>query len=352
MFAFKSFFRSWYGSWAVFIYLAAASSVLIAFCTTPASLSASITMQKHLVIFVFSFVLMLLAVLLIGYVVYLLDRDIYLQQHELQRYGIQFVVLVVLLGAIARLTVDMLYALCFGIDQQREEYFERYFVGVMFCLTMVQVYYAFRKERKLRIFARMRVLVMRVAMQHHQARLDDLITDRDKHIARLHTQLEEQRSLYEQELRELKGRKQRLRNNYERLNRNENRLKECFKEVNEQIEVMLGAEREWVTVSQISFFYLKEGSSRSKLVDVVLLDGREGSVDMDSLSKIEKRWPNLFFRASRSVLIQYFAIRSYAKVGDTYSVHLYGNKQNHHVLTAQSYERLVEIRQEWERAIH
>ncbi|ULT25067.1 hypothetical protein KUH03_40465 [Sphingobacterium sp. E70] len=152
---------------------------------------------------------------------------------------------------------------------------------------------------------------------------------------------------YEHELNELRNRKQRLRANHDRLSSDENRLKACLKEVSQQIEVMIGAVNEWVRITQIAYFHLKEGSARSKLVDVRLLDGREGTVDIDSLAKIEKLWPNVFFRAGRGLLIQQLAIKDQYKEGNDYIVQLLGIDQEQLKVPAEAYDRLLKIREEW-----
>ena len=141
MTALRFFFRSWYGNVLILMLLAATSSFLITFYTTALSVPWSITLEKHLMIFLFSFVLMLVAILPISYVIYRLDANSYLRQHELLRYIIQFILLVLLIGAVALRVVYAVYFTFFRVDLQKSEYFERDYVVVMFCLIMVQVYY-------------------------------------------------------------------------------------------------------------------------------------------------------------------------------------------------------------------
>lgn len=336
MITLKSFFRSWYGTLWIILLLAAISSCMVTFYTTEESLFSSITMKKHGLIFLFSLVLMLLAIVPVAFVIYKLDSYKFLGQNEIIRYLIQFALLVLVLGAVALRIVYKVYLVVFGQDLQKGDYFERDFVVVMFCFIMVQFYYAFRKERKINNYKKKRVKVM----QKWLLKKDEQIRSEEKKSNELRIQ-------YEQELNELRNRKQRLRANHDRLSSDENRLKACLKEVTQQIEVMIGATNEWVRITQIAYFHLKEGSAKSKLVDVRLLDGREGTVDMDSLAKIERQWPNLFFRAGRGLLIQQLAIKDQYKEGNDYIVQLLGIDQEQLKVPAEAYDRLLKIREEW-----
>jgi Bacterial cell division membrane protein len=336
MITLKSFFRSWYGTLWIILLLAAISSCMVTFYTTEESLFSSITMKKHGLIFLFSLVLMLLAIVPVAFVIYKLDSYKFLGQNEIIRYLIQFALLVLVLGAVALRIVYKVYLVVFGQDLQKGDYFERDFVVVMFCFIMVQFYYAFRKERKINNYKKKRVKVMQ-----------KWLLQKDEQIRAEEKKSNELRRHYEHELNELRNRKQRLRANHDRLSSDENRLKACLKEATEQVEVMIGAINEWVRIPQIAYFHLKEGSAKSKLVDVRLLDGREGTVDIDSLAKIEKLWPNLFFRAGRGLLIQQLAIKDQYKEGNDYIVQLLGIDQEQLKVPAEAYDRLLKIREEW-----
>lgn len=336
MITLKSFFRSWYGNLGIILLLACISSFLVTFYTTEEALFSSITMEKHGLVFLFSWVLMLLAIVAVAFVIYKLDSHTFLGQNEIFRYPLQFLILVLLLGAIALRVVYKIYLALFGVDLQQKDYFERDFVVVMFCLIMVQFYYAFRKERKISNYREKRVKVM----QKWHLQKEEQIRAAEKNSNEL-------RLYYENELNELRSRKQRLRANHDRLSIHENRLKACLKEATEQVEVMIGAVNERVRIPQIAYFYLKEGSAKSKLVDVRLLDGREGTVDIDSLAKIEKQWPNLFFRAGRGLLIQHLAIKDQHRVGSDYIVELFGAHQEQLKVPAEAYNRLLKMREEW-----
>lgn len=335
-----SFFRSWYGDTKLFVLFAAFSSFLVTFYTTSHSLASSITLERHLVMFCFSFLLLLLAMVPIGYTVYRLDMNTYLGKHELLRYLLQFVVLVLFLSAIALRVVYKVYFVVFGTDLQKTQYFERDFVVVMFCLIMVQMYYVIRKERNMRNFG----------IRRRQVMQERLIQEKQV-IAELHLAIEEQRLRYENELADIRGRKQRLRACHDQLTINEKRIKACLREATDQIEVMIGVANEWVRIPQVAYFHLKEGSARSKLVDVKLLDGREGTVDMDSLVKLEKRWPYLLFRAGRGLLIQHLAIKDQYKDNGEYIVELYGVHSERHKLAAEVYEKLLKIKDDWREVI-
>jgi len=332
----KSFFRSWYGNSWIILLLAGISSCFITFYTTYESFFSSITMEKHGVIFLFSWILMLLAITPVAYVVYKLDTSTYLGQNDKIRYPMQFLVLVLLLGAIALRVVYKIYLGLFGVDLQKRDYFERDFVVVMFCLIMVQFYYAFRRERIRSNYRKKRSKVMQ-----------KWLLQKDKQIKSQEIKNNELRMHYEHELAELKSRKQRLRANHDRLSSHETRLKACLKEATQQLEVMIGAANEWVRIPQVAYFHLKEGSAKSKLVDVRLLDGREGTVDMDSLTKIEKLWPNLFFRAGRGMLIQHMAIKDQYKDENDYIVELFGESNERLKVSVEAYDRLLEIKREW-----
>lgn len=332
----KSFFRSWYGNSWIILLLAGISSCFITFYTTYESFFSSITMEKHGVIFLFSWILMLLAITPVAYVVYKLDTSTYLGQNDKIRYPIQFIILVLLLGAIALRVVYKIYLALFGVDLQKRDYFERDFVVVMFCLIMVQFYYAFRRERIRSNYRKKRERVMQ-----------KWLLQKDEQIKSQEIKNNELRMHYEHELAELKSRKQRLRANHDRLSSHETRLKACLKEATQQLEVMIGAANEWVRIPQVAYFHLKEGSAKSKLVDVRLLDGREGTVDMDSLTKIEKLWPNLFFRAGRGMLIQHMAIKDQYKDENDYIVELFGESNERLKVSVEAYDRLLEIKREW-----
>ena len=372
MIALRLFLRSWYGNlWSMFL-LAAISSFLITFYTTALSVPWSLTLGKHMLIFLFSFVLMVAAIFPTAYIVYRLDNDHFMRQHELLRYLIQFLLLVLLLGAVALRVVYALYLVLFRVDLQKAEYFERDYVVVLFCLIMVQVYYAVRKERSCRNYARKRYQIMKKWLLHG----DELLKKNAHDQVLLLKQLEESRSeqqclilrhevqldqlaveraklvkLYDKQMHELRVRKQRLRSNHELLSRDEMHLKRCLKELNDEILVIIGAENEWVRIPQIAYFYLKVGSSRSKLVDVSLLDGREGKVDLESLAKIEKLWPNLLFRVGRGRLIMHLAIRSLCKEGDMHFIVFYGAQQERYKVPVDVYEKLLKIRAEWAKLI-
>lgn len=384
--AFRSFISSWYGNIQVLMLLAAASSFLITFYTTALSVPWSITLTKHLLVFVFSFVLMFLAFLPIGYGVYRLDASSYLRQNELLRYLIQFILLVFLLGAIALRVVYAVYLVFFNVDLQQAEYFERDYVVVLFCLIMVQVYYVLRKDRKLRSFTLKRIEILkkwlsqrdeiileydkRVSLLqlqlgesnvektqiilHYEAELEKVREEKNHIVLQHETELEElhvERNKmimhHRNELEELKARKQRLRRSHELMTVDEMRFKGCLQEISEQILVIIATGNEWVRISQVAYFYLKEGSSRSKLVDIKLLDGREGKVDFESLSKIEKLWPNLVFRAGRGLLVVHLAIRGLAKEDDAYVLEFYGVQQERHKVQADAYEKLFKLREQW-----
>ncbi|WP_223585026.1 hypothetical protein [Sphingobacterium sp. GVS05A] len=332
----KSFFRSWYGNSWIILLLAGISSCFITFYTTYESFFSSITMEKHGVIFLFSWILMLLAITPVAYVVYKLDTSTYLGQNDKIRYPIQFIILVLLLGAIALRVVYKIYLALFGVDLQKRDYFERDFVVVMFCLIMVQFYYAFRRERIRSNYRKKRSKVMQ-----------KWLLQKDEQIKLQEIKNNELRMHYEHELAELKSRKQRLRANHDRLSSHETKLKACLKEASQQLEVMIGAANEWVRIPQVAYFHLKEGSAKSKLVDVRLLDGREGTVDMDSLTKIEKLWPNLFFRAGRGMLIQHMAIKDQYKDENDYIVELFGESNERLKVSVEAYDRLLEIKREW-----
>lgn len=332
----KSFFRSWYGNSLIILLLAGISSFMVTFYTTEESLFSSITMKKHGLVFLFSWVLMLLAITPVAYVVYKLDASTYFGQNDKIRYPMQFLVLVLLLGAIALRVVYKIYLGLFGVDLQKRDYFERDFVVVMFCLIMVQFYYAFRRERIRNNYRKKRSKVMQ-----------KWLLQKDEQIKSQEIKSNELRMHYEHELAELRSRKQRLRANHDRLSSHENRLKACLKEATQQLEVMIGAANEWVRIPQIAYFHLKEGSARSKLVDVRLLDGREGTVDIDSLAKIEKLWPNLFFRAGRGLLIQHMAIKGQYKDENDYIVELFGESNERLKVSVEAYDRLLEIKREW-----
>lgn len=336
MIALNSFFRSWYGNIWIILFLAAISSCLITFYTTYESFFSSITREKHVVIFLFSWVLMLLAITPVAYVVYRLDTSTYLGENDKVRYPIQFVLLVLLLGAIALRVVYKIYLALFGVDLQTRDYFERDFVVVMFCLIMVQFYYAFRRERIRNNYRKKRTMVM-----------EKWLLQKDEQIKAQESEHNGVLTHYEHELAELKNQKQRLRASHDRLSSHEIRLKACLKEAIQQFEVMIGALSEIVRITQVSYFYLKEGSARSKLVDVRLLDGREGTVDMDSLAKIEKLWPNLFFRAGRGMLIQHMAIKDQYRDEGDYIVELFGESNERLKISNETYDRLLEIKREW-----
>ena len=444
MIALRFFLRSWYGNVLILMLLAATSSFLITFYTTALSVPWSITLEKHLMIFLFSFVLMFFAIFLISYVIYRLDANNYLRKHELLRYMIQFILLVLLMGAVALRVVYAVYLTFFRVDLQKSEYFERDYVVVLFCLIMVQVYFAIRKNRKLSAYALQRskilykwvslrdevinemgankvlllqemqdLLIQKDNLQRlHEVQLDELRAEQDKQIllyvteqeelrmekenqallhenqlielraeqdkqiilyvtereelymeqenqallhknqlVELRDEQEKQTAFYVTELDDLRARKQRLRSNHELLTEDEMRLKICMQELTDEILVIIGAENEWVRIAQIAYFHLKEGSSRFKLVDVQLLDGREGKVDMESLAKIEKRWPNLLFRAGRGHLIMHLAVREIVKEGDVYSIELYGARKERLKVQHDVYNKLVKLGDEWARLI-
>ncbi len=336
MIALKPFFRSWYGNMWIIVLLAGISSCFITFYTTYESFFSSITRERHIVMFLFSWVLMLLAITPIAYVVYKLDANTYFGQNDRLRYSLQFVVLVLLLGAIALRVVYKIYLVLFAVDLQKRDYFERDFVVVMFCLIMVQYYYAFRRERIRNNYRKKRTLVM-----------EKWLLQKDEQIKTQEREHTELLTHYENELSELKSRKKRLRANHDRLSSHDIRLQACLKEATQQFDLMIGASTETVRIPQVAYFYLKEGSAKSKLVDVRLLDGREGTVDMDSLAKIEKLWPNLFFRAGRGMLIQHMAIKDQYKDEGEYIVELFGESNERLKISSEAYDRLLEIKREW-----
>lgn len=368
MIALRFFFRSWYGNlWSMFL-LAAISSFLITFYTTELSVPWSLTLRKHMLIFLFSFILMVLVIVPTSYVVYRLDTDSFMRQHELLRYLIQFLLLILLMGALALRVVYELYLALFGVDLQKAEYFERDFVVVIFCLIMVQVYYFIRKERKVSAYTFKRNQIMKMWLLHHEESIDEIGSGKVLLLRELQESRAQQESLrmlhekqldelsverdklikfYEDDLQELRARKQHLRSSHELLSMDEMRLKICLKELSDEVLVIIGAENEYVRIPQIAYFHLKEGSSRFKLVDVLLLDGREGKVDLESLAKIEKLWPNLLFRAGRGLLIMHLAIRTLLKEGDMYFIVFYGATQETYKLQVDVYKKLLKTRAEW-----
>lgn len=348
----QSYFSSWYGKMWIMLLLAAASSFLITFYTTALSVPWSLTLGKHGLIFLFSFVLLLMAIIPIGFVVYRLDANSYLREHVLLRYLIQFVLLTLLLGALALKVVYVVYFVFFGVDLQQAEYFERDYVVVLFCLIMVQVYYAIRKKHKLRAFTLRRVQVNQKWLLYR----DELVDGHVKNEAVIQQQLEailldKERLIlhYEAELLELKTRKQKLRSCHELLCEDEQRIKVCIQEISQQIMVMIGVENERVRITQVSYFYLRKGASSLKLVNVRLLDGRDGTVDIESLAKVEKLWPNLLLRSSREKLIQLLAIKDIVKKDNGYLIELYGAEQETCKVAPDVYDKLLKLREEWVR---
>lgn len=379
MIALRLFFRSWYGNlWSMFL-LAAISSFLITFYTTALSVPWSLTLGKHALIFLFSFVLMVMAILPTGYVVYRLDNDSFMRKHELLRYLIQFLLLVLLMGDVALRVVYVLYLALFGVDLQQAAYFERDFVVVVFCLIMVQVYYAIRKGRKVTAFGVKRFKIMEKWLLKHKenveeeiqknASLQKLLNDSKVEQERLIMLYEEridevivQKQLWldtarqdketlilkhESEMNELRLRKQLLRNSHELLSDDEMRLRLFIREISCKMLIIIGVESEWVRITQVAYFYLKKGSSSFKMVDVKLLDGREGRVDTESLAKIEKLWPNLLFRSSRGKLIQLMAIKDFFKQEDFFIIELYGAEQENCKILSDVYGKLLKINKEW-----
>ncbi|WP_156169491.1 hypothetical protein [Sphingobacterium sp. IITKGP-BTPF85] len=177
--------------------------------------------------------------------------------------------------------------------------------------------------------------------QENQALLhkNQLVELRDEQVKQI--------EFYLTKLDDLRARKQRLRSNHELLTEYEMRLKICMQELTDEILVIIGAENEWVRIAQIAYFHLKEGSSRFKLVDVQLLDGREGKVDMESLAKIEKLYPNLLFRAGRGRLIVQLAVRDLMREGDMCFILFYGVQQERYKVQLDVYEKLLKLRTEW-----
>ena len=379
MTALRFFFRSWYGNVLILMLLAATSSFLITFYTTALSVPWSITLEKHLMIFLFSFVLMLVAILPISYVIYRLDANSYLRQHELLRYIIQFILLVLLIGAVALRVVYAVYFTFFRVDLQKSEYFERDYVVVMFCLIMVQVYYFIRKERRVKAFGLKRFMIMekwfmkkeedleneiqknkilqnllheaqveqeRLIMLYEE-RIDEVIVQKQ---LRLDAVQQEKKTLilkHESEMNELKLRKQLLRKSHEQLSDGDKRSSEFIQQLRETLLIIIGVENVKVRITQVAYFYLKKGSSSFKMVDVKLLDGREGRIDIESLAKIEKLWPDLLFRSGRGRLIQLLAIKEFFKKEDVFIIELYGAEQENCKVLSDVYDKLQKINEEW-----
>jgi len=379
MIALRFFFRSWYGNVLILMLLAATSSFLITFYTTALSVPWSITLEKHLMIFLFSFVLMFVAIFLISYVIYRLDANSYLRQHELLRYIIQFILLVLLLGAVALRVVYAVYWTFFRVDLQKAEYFERDYVVVMFCLIMVQVYYFIRKERRVKAFDLKRFMIMekwfmkkeedleneiqknktlqnllhdaqveqeRLIMLYEE-RIDEVIVQKQ---LRLDAVQQEKKTLilkHESEMNELKLRKQLLRMSHEQLSDGDRRSRLFIQQISKTLSIIIGVENVKVRITQVAYFYLKKGSSSFKMVDVKLLDGREGRIDIESLAKIEKLWPDLLFRSSRGRLIQLLAIKDFFKKDDVFIIELYGAEQENCKVLSDVYDKLLKINEEW-----
>lgn|GEM_PF-719133 len=379
MIALRFFFRSWYGNVLILMLLAATSSFLITFYTTALSVPWSITLEKHLMIFLFSFVLMFVAIFLINYVIYRLDANSYLRQHELLRYIIQFILLVLLLGAVALRVVYAVYWTFFRVDLQKAEYFERDYVVVMFCLIMVQVYYFIRKERRVKAFGLKRFMIMekwfmkkeedleneiqknktlqnllhdaqveqeRLIMLYEE-RIDEVIVQKQ---LRLDAVQQEKKTLilkHESEMNELKLRKQLLRMSHEQLSDGDRRSRLFIQQISKTLSIIIGVENVKVRITQVAYFYLKKGSSSFKMVDVKLLDGREGRIDIESLAKIEKLWPDLLFRSSRGRLIQLLAIKDFFKKDDVFIIELYGAEQENCKVLSDVYDKLLKINEEW-----
>jgi hypothetical protein len=359
--------------------LAATSSFLITFYTTALSVPWSITLEKHLMIFLFSFVLMFFAIFLISYVIYRLDANSYLRHHELLRYIIQFILLVFLMGALALRVVYALYLALFGVDLQKAEYFERDFVVVVFCLIMVQIYYVIRKERKVKALSLKRFMIMEkwfmkeeedmeneiqknetlqkllYEAQVEQERLIMLYEERiDEVIAqkqlRLDAVQQEKKTLilkHDSEINELKLRKQLLRRSHEQLSDGDRRSRLFIQQLRETLLIIIGVENVKVRITQVAYFYLKKGSSSFKMVDVKLLDGREGRIDIESLAKIEKLWPDLLFRSGRGRLIQLLAIKEFFKQDNDFIIALYGVEKENCKVLSDVYDKLLKINVEW-----
>ncbi|ULT25066.1 hypothetical protein KUH03_40460 [Sphingobacterium sp. E70] len=76
-------------------------------------------MKKHGLIFLFSWILMLMAIVPVAFVIYRLDSYKFLGQNEIIRYLIQFALLVLVLGAVALRVVYKVYLVVFGQDLQK-----------------------------------------------------------------------------------------------------------------------------------------------------------------------------------------------------------------------------------------
>lgn len=283
------------------------------------------------------------------------------------------------MGAVALRVVYALYWTFFRVDLQKAEYFERDYVVVMFCLIMVQVYYFIRKERRVKAFGLKRFMIMekwfmkkeedleieiqknktlqnllheaqveqeRLIMLYEE-RIDEVIVQKQ---LRLDSVQQEKKTLilkHESEMNELKLRKQLLRMSHELLSEDEMRSRLFIREISKKMLIIIGVESEWVKITQVAYFYLKKGSSSFKMVDVKLLDGREGRVDIESLAKIEKLWPNLLFRSSRGKLIQLLAIKDFFKKDDVFIIELYGAEQENCKVLSDVYDKLLKINEEW-----
>jgi len=302
----------------------------------------------------FSFLLMLPAVWVIGYAIYRLSTNAYFRRYELQRYLFQFGLLALGLGAIVLKVMYAAYLAVFGIDLQASEYVELDYVVVVFCMIMVQVYCTICKERRAKELTVERILVLQKRLHQRDGAISWATVYNDgliQELAMLQLAKDGMEQYYQDEIAQLIERKQKLRASRERLCAEKKRCKAYLLELSEQIEVMIGMDREGVRMVQIAYFYLKEGSSKMKMVNVRLLDGREGTVDIESLSKVGQQWPHVLFRVGRRRLIQHLAVKALFKEGDDCIVEFYGPQRERYTVPTDAYDRLLELREAWKEVL-
>lgn len=250
--------RTGYLQWKYLLTHGLISALVVVFYTTKKSFFISIHNPAHIILFVFSFVLMTLAAVACGLVSTYLDRYCPWYQNMPFRRILQVVFGVVLVSLIALQTVYLSYQVLLDINLRETEYFSRDFTAVMACIVGINFH-------------------------HHNLYLRSLIKSSRTGQA-----------------------------GSERLPIPEKALQD---ELNTPF--FISGRTRPIPAARTAALYLHDVGKKSKVVRLVEWDGTAHILeDTYALSGIEQECPFIFFKVSRDYLINRYALAGVRMSGD------------------------------------
>ncbi len=330
-----SFFSSWYGHVGALSIMIVSSALLVTFYTTSLPVLRSLTMERHVMTFLLNILLMVPLVLVVGMMVYSLDRSPYWSRYKTGRWIFQLSMLCPVLGAVVLHTVRWVYLGLFDEDLFEIGYMERDFVLVMVCVLLQQVYYFVYGLQKARELLQTEIIELRA----------ELSASKEKTV-----ELEQANERLEGELAEAKAEMVSQRAGCGDCALHLIYAWSILSDMDKKIEVSFDSVRfVSMPVRFLSKVYI-EKEDGVKLFYALLVDGRKVLLAISALSALESLCPSILMKNKSDELINVLSIRAVETRDDRSYLDLYGDEK---VDVGRTYwERLRVYLDELERAMN